>query len=91
MKLENDDMKKDVLEALNKGKLKKSKNADQEMKIAREAANLYLRKDSRINIRLSGTDLNLLKRKAAQEGMPYQTLIASVLHKFVSGSLSSKS
>lgn len=91
MKHESDDMEKDILEALDKGKLKKSKNAVQEMKIAKEAANLYLRKDSRINIRLSGTDLTLLKRKAAQEGMPYQTLIASVLHKFVSGSLSSKS
>jgi len=91
MKQENDDMEKDILEALHKGKLKKSKSAVQEIKIAKEAANLYLRKNSRINIRLSSTDLNLLKRKAAQEGMPYQTLIASVLHKFVAGNLTSKS
>ena len=81
---------KEIIEAFEKGKLKRSKNAAQEMKIASEAAANYLKKDKRINIRLSGTDLNLLKRKAVQEGMPYQTLIASVLHKFVSGSLTSR-
>ena len=76
---------RDLIALLEKGKLKRTRNADQEMKIAKKAADQYLKKNSRINIRLSGTDLTLLKRKAAQEGMPYQTLIASVLHKFAAG------
>jgi predicted DNA binding CopG/RHH family protein len=39
----------------------------------------------RVNIRLSSADLQMLKRRAAEEGLPYQSLIASVLHKYVSG------
>ncbi len=44
-------------------------------------------KDQRINIRLSSADLRALRARALQEGIPYQTLISSVLHKYVSGSL----
>lgn len=44
-----------------------------------------LTKDKRINIRLSSRDLEDVQTRAAEEGMPYQTLIASVLHKYVSG------
>ncbi len=46
-----------------------------------------IKKDKRINIRISNRDLEALQRRALNEGMPYQTLIASVLHKFVSGRL----
>ena len=52
---------------------------------AAEAAQRYVRKDARINIRLSTADLEMLKRRAVEEGLPYQTLIASILHKYVSG------
>jgi len=45
-----------------------------------------MQKDARVNIRLSTADLEMLKRRAAEEGLPYQSLIASVLHKYVSGS-----
>ena len=57
--------------------------------IARHAANAAatLTKDKRINIRLSSRDLEDVQTRAAEEGMPYQTLIASVLHKYVSGRL----
>lgn len=44
-------------------------------------------KDRRINIRLSSAELSDLQTRALQEGMPYQTLIASVLHKYVTGRL----
>lgn len=44
-------------------------------------------KDKRVNIRLSSGDLNDIQVKALEEGMPYQTLIASVLHKYVTGRL----
>jgi hypothetical protein len=48
-------------------------------------------KDHRLNIRLAGPVLDGLKTRAAEEGLPYQTLISSVLHKFVSGRLVEKS
>ena len=45
------------------------------------------KKDRRINIRISSKDLNSLQTLALREGLPYQTLISSVLHKYVSGTL----
>jgi predicted DNA binding CopG/RHH family protein len=53
----------------------------------RAAAKATALKDKRINIRLSSPDLRGLQVKALEEGLPYQTLIASVLHKYVSGRL----
>jgi len=52
-------------------------------KVFREA----LKKDKRINIRLSSQDLNGMRERALQEGIPYQTLMASVIHKYVTGRL----
>jgi predicted DNA binding CopG/RHH family protein len=49
------------------------------------AAKKYMAKKERINIRISEIDLNMIKLKAIEEGMPYQTLISSVLHKYVTG------
>lgn len=46
-----------------------------------------LQKDKRINIRISSRDLEKLRKRAVVEGVPYQTLIASTLHKFVTGKL----
>lgn len=60
------------------------KNQKKELEIAKTAAGNYLRKDAKINIRLSKYDVDGLRRIAAREGLPYQTLISSVLHKFVS-------
>lgn len=51
--------------------------------VARET----LKKNRRINIRISSRDLTFLKKQAARDGMPYQTLISSTLHKFVTGKL----
>ena len=53
----------------------------------RQSANATGQKDQRINIRLSSGDLQAIRTRALQEGIPYQTLISSVLHKYVSGSL----
>lgn len=53
------------------------------MKYARST----LKKDKRLNIRISERDLNELQRKAVTEGLPYQTYIASIIHKFVNGKL----
>jgi len=55
-----------------------------EIQTSAEAA---FKKDKRINIRLSGHDLSAIQRRALEEGIPYQTLVSSVLHKYVSGTL----
>jgi predicted DNA binding CopG/RHH family protein len=56
-----------------------------------QVARYTIKKDKRINIRISEKDLNGLKLKAVEEGVPYQTLISSILHKFVSGKLVDRS
>jgi predicted DNA binding CopG/RHH family protein len=62
---------------------------DQKRAIAnlQASAEAALLKNKRVNIRISARDLEGLQAKAAEEGVPYQTLMASVLHKFVSGRL----
>ena len=67
-----------------RGAFRPVKNQNMAKKEALEAAQRYTRKDARINIRLSTADLEMLKRRAAEEGLPYQSLIASILHKYVS-------
>lgn len=67
------------------GEWKSVANLKQELTKARKAAANYLRKDIRINIRLSSSDLERIKQMAAHEGLPYQTLIASILHKYSAG------
>lgn len=53
----------------------------------REYARATFRKDRRVNIRISSRDLEGIQKRALEEGIPYQTLIASVLHKYLSGRL----
>jgi len=81
-----DDEEKRLVAAYEGGEFKPVKNQSEEKRAAVRAARSYLRKDARINIRLSTADLEMLKRRAAEEGLPYQSLIASVLHKNVGGS-----
>ncbi len=51
------------------------------------AAKNTVRKDKRINIRISNRDLKAVQLKASEEGIPYQTLVSSIIHKYISGSL----
>ncbi|MCW5557257.1 MAG: antitoxin [Verrucomicrobiae bacterium] len=69
-----------------RGAFRLVKNQNMARQEAMEAARRYTRKDARINIRLSIADLEMLKRRAAEEGLPYQSLTASILHKYVSRS-----
>jgi predicted DNA binding CopG/RHH family protein len=86
-----DEEEKQLIAAYERGEFKPVKDQKAAKQMAVEAAKRYMRKDARINIRLSTADLEMLKRRAAEEGLPYQSLIASVLHKYVSvGSLSAK-
>ncbi|MCP5410271.1 MAG: antitoxin [Chromatiaceae bacterium] len=77
----------EILEAFEKGKLKQSKNAVETQKRHQEYAEAMFKKDARINIRLSSKDLRGLQKRALAEGIPYQTLISSILHKYVEGRL----
>jgi predicted DNA binding CopG/RHH family protein len=85
--LKLDHEEKGILEAYERGELKTVKDFKKESKLIRQAAANTLRKDRRVNIRLANRDLEGIRAKAAEEGIPYQTLIASVIHKFVSGRL----
>jgi predicted DNA binding CopG/RHH family protein len=66
------------------------KNVKEQKELYRAYARATLRKDKRVNIRISEKDLLDLQKRAVREGIPYQTLMSSVLHKFVNGSLSEK-
>ncbi len=81
-----EDEEKEILEAFEDGKYK-SVLTDERKKLLAEVAENTLKKDKRINIRLSSRDLEALQRRALREGVPYQTLVSSVLHKYVSGAL----
>ncbi len=61
-----------------------------EAKRYQEYARATFRKDKRVNIRISEKDLTKIQKRALQEGLPYQTLISSILHKFVTGQLKQK-
>lgn len=52
-----------------------------------EAARQMLKKDARLNIRISSQDLKNLQKKAMEQGLPYQTFVSSLLHKYVTGRL----
>ena len=75
-----------VITAYERGEFRPVKDQREAKQKAVQAARRYMRKDARINIRLPAADLEMLKRRAAEEGLAYQTLIASVLHKYASGS-----
>ncbi len=60
-------------------------NLEEEIKKAKIAAEATLTKSERMNIRLSPNDLWRLKIKAMEEGMPYQTLVSSIIHKYLIG------
>ena len=77
----------DILRSFEKGEWKPVKNLKKEMERYRAAATETLLKNRRVNIRISAMDLEGLQAKAAAEGLPYKTLMASVLHKYVSGRL----
>lgn len=86
-----DSEEQEILEAFEKGELKRAKNATQEMGQHKAVAEAAFKKDARINIRLSSRDLRSLQVRALQEGIPYQTLVSSILHKYVDGQLVDKS
>lgn len=79
----------ELLSAFERGALK-SVATRAELAKFKSAARATAIKDRRVNIRLSSGDLQDIQVRALEEGLPYQTLIASVLHKYVSGRLAER-
>lgn len=85
IRLEPDE--KMILDSFEKGEWKSVPDLSHQKKNAKSFAKKTLKKDVRINIRITQVDLDHIRLKAAYEGLPYQTLISSILHKFASGHL----
>ncbi len=81
---------KAILDSVEKGEWKSVRRVKGKIIKYQESARATFRKDKRINIRISEKDLVGIQKKAVEEGLPYQTLISSVLHKFISGRLVEK-
>ena len=81
-----DKEEQELLNAYESGEFQSDMTPSRKKFIEQSAAQTF-KKDKRINIRISGRDLSAIQRRALEEGMPYQTLVASILHKYVSGSL----
>lgn len=77
----------EILEALENDKLKRNVNADEEMALAKKAAKEYLSKSKNITIRLSLADVTAVRRKSQESGIPYQTLISSLVHQYANGKI----
>jgi len=88
--IELDAEEQEILEAYQRDQLESVALSAREIEGYREAARAVSRKDKRVNIRMSARDLEDLQIKAIEAGMPYQTLMASVLHKFAAGRLVEK-
>jgi predicted DNA binding CopG/RHH family protein len=76
----------ELSDAFDAGVFKSDLSPKRRALIESSAANTF-KKDKRINIRISGSDLSAIQRRAMEEGVPYQTLVTSILHKFASGTL----
>lgn len=85
-----DNEEKNILASYEKGEWKSAGDVEQEIQRLSAHARKTLQKDQRINIRMSSKDLDQIKVIAAQEGIPYQTLISSIIHKYVAGLLKDK-
>ena len=78
---------RELLESVESGDWRSVKDRNRQIAKYRTFAEATFKKDRRINIRISSSDLAALQKRALQEGIPYQTLVASILHKYVSGRL----
>ncbi|MGD9630393.1 MAG: antitoxin [Pyrinomonadaceae bacterium] len=77
-----DKEEKEILAAYDSGKTPSVAGVKKELARHRKAAESTFKKDARINIRIASRDLRALQKRALAEGIPYQTLIASILHKY---------
>ena len=88
LKLQQDEL--ELLASYEAEEWKSAKKVKEQKEQYRAYARATLRKDKRVNIRISEKDLLALQRRAVHQGIPYQTLISSVLHKYVNGGFTEK-
>lgn len=80
----------ELIESIEAGEWKSVKNLQSWKNKLKKAASATMTKDTRMNIRLYKRDMELLKVKALEQGIPYQTLVSSILHKYVTGKMVEK-
>lgn len=85
--MEKSKLEEEILASFERDEWQSVPNAKKEIARYTGYARTALAKDRRVNVRLSSRDLEELQARAAEEGMPYQTLLSSVLHKYVTGRL----
>ena len=81
---------RDILDRFQRDELRSAPGAEQEIEAARQAARNTFKKTRRVNLRVTDRDFNLAHSRAREEGIPYQTLLSSVIHKYLSGRLTEK-
>ncbi len=79
-----------ILDALESGKMKLSSPSKKEIEAIKTAANNTFKKDRRITIRLYDHDFIGIQKKAMEMGIPYQTLISGIIHRYIEGDLKIK-
>ena len=89
-KIKLDEEEKNLLDSFERGEWHRVKNLKKEIEKHHQYARATLSKDKRINIRISSKDLEEIQAIAVEDGIPYQTLISSILHRYVSGRLVEK-
>ncbi len=85
-----DKEEKYILDALQSGKMKLSSPSKKEIEAIKTAANNTFKKDRRITIRLYEHDLMGIQKKAMEMGIPYQTLISGIIHRYIEGDVKIK-
>ena len=85
-----DRKEKELLESFERGEWKSIRKLESERGRYQTYAESTFKKNRRVNIRISEKDLEAIQKRALEEGIPYQTLISSLLHKYVSGRLIDK-
>jgi len=85
-----DKEEKDILDAYEKGRMKLSTPSKKEIKSIKTIAKNTFKKDKRITIRLYDHDYKGIQKKAMEMGIPYQTLISGIIHRYIEGELKSK-
>lgn len=90
-KIKLDKEEKEILDSFERGEWKRVKNFKAEVKKHQEYASKTLKKDKRVNIRISSKVLEEIQALALENGIPYQTFMSSILHRYVHGSLVDKS
>ena len=86
----SDPEEQELLESFERDEWRPVAEEDAELERYRQYADTTFKKDMRVNIRISKKDLEALQKRALEDGIPYQTLMASVLHKYVNGRLLEK-